>query len=137
MIEPHPPQPKLMLPVGTQVVTLVEVRSSSGELRQPRGAVGVIVKSPVDGSHSYRVRFLDGSEAALARDERSVRKEFQRTGIGGSGLALEEEGLRDQVIYRCVVGSRAYGLEHEASDIDRRGIYLPPAELEWSLYGVP
>ena len=23
------------------------------------------------------------------------------------------------------------------SDIDRRGIYLPPADLHWSLYGVP
>ena len=25
----------------------------------------------------------------------------------------------------------------DESDIDRRGIYLPPAELHWSLYGVP
>ncbi|WP_236739203.1 DNA polymerase beta superfamily protein [[Phormidium ambiguum] IAM M-71] len=32
---------------------------------------------------------------------------------------------------------RAYGLENEASDVDRRGIYLPPADLHWSLYGVP
>ncbi len=23
------------------------------------------------------------------------------------------------------------------ADVDRRGIYLPPAELHWSLYGVP
>ena len=41
------------------------------------------------------------------------------------------------MIYRCVVGSRAYGLDDEGSDTDRRGIYLPPAELHWSLYGVP
>ena len=45
--------------------------------------------------------------------------------------------LNDHVIYRCVIGSRAYGLEHEASDTDRRGVYLPPAELHWSLQGVP
>ena len=41
------------------------------------------------------------------------------------------------MIYRCVVGSRAYGLESDASDTDRRGVYVPPAELHWSLYGVP
>jgi predicted nucleotidyltransferase len=41
------------------------------------------------------------------------------------------------VILRCVIGSRAYGLDHDASDTDRRGIYLPPADLQWSLFGVP
>jgi uncharacterized protein len=41
------------------------------------------------------------------------------------------------VIYRCVVGSRAFGLDDDASDTDLRGIYLPPANLHWSLYGVP
>jgi len=45
--------------------------------------------------------------------------------------------LYKNVIYRCVVGSQAYGLERDSSDVDRRGIYLAPAELEWSLYGVP
>jgi predicted nucleotidyltransferase len=41
------------------------------------------------------------------------------------------------VAYRCVVGSRAYGLSSEASDTDRRGFYVPPASLHWSLQGVP
>jgi predicted nucleotidyltransferase len=41
------------------------------------------------------------------------------------------------IILRCVVGSRAYGLEGEDSDIDRRGVFLPPASLHWSLEGVP
>ena len=36
-----------------------------------------------------------------------------------------------------MIGSQAYGLAGEDSDIDRRGIYLPPADLHWSLYGVP
>jgi hypothetical protein len=36
-----------------------------------------------------------------------------------------------------VVGSRAYGLDHAESDTDRRGIYLAPAGLHWSLFGVP
>ena len=50
---------------------------------------------------------------------------------------LSTHGLFDRVIYRCVVGSRAFGLETEESDTDRRGVYLPPADLHWSLYGVP
>ena len=45
--------------------------------------------------------------------------------------------LRQYVVYRCIVGSRAYGLDDADSDIDRRGFYLPPAELQWSLDGAP
>jgi hypothetical protein len=45
--------------------------------------------------------------------------------------------LFSRVIYRCVVGSRAFGLDTGESDTDRRGIYLPTAPLHWSLYGVP
>jgi predicted nucleotidyltransferase len=45
--------------------------------------------------------------------------------------------LRDFIIYRCITGSRAYGLATESSDTDRRGIYLPPARRHWSLAGVP
>ncbi len=36
-----------------------------------------------------------------------------------------------------MIGSQAYGLAGENSDVDRRGIYLPPADLHWSLSGVP
>ncbi len=56
---------------------------------------------------------------------------------GGSAALLAGYNLQRHVIYRCVVGSRAYGLDDSESDVDRRGIYLPPAELHWSLYGVP
>ena len=41
------------------------------------------------------------------------------------------------IIYRCVVGSQAYGLAGAGSDTDRRGFFLPPASLHWSLEGVP
>ncbi len=37
--------------------------------------------------------------------------------------------LFQHVIYRCIIGSRAYGLDGPGSDVDRRGIYLPPADL--------
>lgn len=37
----------LILPVGTQIVTLVEVAGPDGETAYPPGSVGVIVKAPV------------------------------------------------------------------------------------------
>ena len=47
------------------------------------------------------------------------------------------EQLKPFVIYRCQVGSKAFGLSSESSDDDIRGIFLPPAEQHWSLYEVP
>ncbi len=47
------------------------------------------------------------------------------------------ELLHERIVYRCVIGSRAYGLETDASDTDVRGCFLPPASLHWSLAGVP
>jgi len=54
-----------------------------------------------------------------------------------AALALDAFDLESLIIYRCVTGSQAYGLETEESDTDRRGIYLAPAELQWSLFGSP
>ncbi len=47
------------------------------------------------------------------------------------------DNLYENVIYRCVIGSRAYGLADDESDTDRRGIYLAPADLQWSFAGAP
>src|SRR5438445_9869239 len=55
----------------------------------------------------------------------------------GNVVGISHADLYGFVIYCCIVGSRAYGLEEESSDVDRRGIYLPPANLQWSLLGVP
>jgi uncharacterized protein len=132
-------QPELILPSGTQVVTRVDLRDAAGSVVRPHGAVGVIVESPTDASHAYRVRFADGAEASLRRSELSIRKHYHRDGLLPAD-ALDERDLEPYIIYiiyRCIIGSRAYGLDDDASDIDRRGIYLPPAELHWSLYGVP
>jgi len=127
----------LILPTGTQVVTRVEIKDASGQVLCPRGAVGEIVKAPDDGSHSYRVRFVNGVEAALHRHEITIRKQYQQAAAQPGEEILAEYDLYDFVIYRCVVGSRAFGLSVDVSDTDRRGIYLPPADLQWSLYGAP
>ena len=132
----------LILSPGTQVVALVEVKGPDGKAAHPRGAVAAVVQAPGDPWHAYRVRFPDGFEAALKRQDLSVLAQFKQGANGPGGPSrqagpLAEYSLYDSVIYRCVVGSRAYGLDDEASDTDRRGVYLPPADRHRSLYGVP
>jgi uncharacterized protein len=127
----------MIIPVGTQVVSRVEIKGADGRGLHPAGVVGVVVAVPVDHQHAYRVRFPDGFEAALRRNELVTLRDFQKEGMTQDGAALAEYDLKEYVIFQCVIGSRAYGLEHEESDTDRRGVYLPPAELQWSLFGVP
>ena len=134
MSEPHR---SLIVPIGTQVVTRVEVTPSGGGSAMPKGIVGELVKSPADSTHAYRVRFHDGAEANLRRHEFSLLKHVKTGPLGDPDRLLKEFDLFEFVIYRCIVGSRAYGLSNDESDTDRRGIYLPPADLQWSLYGVP
>jgi hypothetical protein len=133
--------PNLIFSVGTQVVTLIDIPGSAGLVLHPRGTVGVIVKSPHDLEHSYRVRFLDGFEAPLRQSEITMLARFKEGEMGDSAHAaahaVAHADLYQRVIYRCVIGSQAYGLSDTASDVDRRGIYLPSADLHWSLYGVP
>jgi hypothetical protein len=124
-----------ILPVGTQVVSHIDITNSAGDVTFAAGAVGIIVKSPVDATHAYRVRFMDGTEQSLKREQFSVRSHHQRPTTPDDHLAGVD--LYAHVVYRCVVGSRAYGLDHDESDIDLRGIYLPPADLHWSLFGIP
>jgi uncharacterized protein len=129
--------PNLIYSVGTQVVALKQVQGTNGKAVHPTGAVGVVIRAPRDRTHSYRVRFADGFEAVLHHDNLMLLSEYKQGAINDSSQVLSKHGLFNRVIYRCVIGSRAYGLATDDSDTDRRGIYLPPADLEWSLYGVP
>jgi hypothetical protein len=141
MTTPHPQPGSFslppILPVGTKVVARVDVRGPHGILVHPAGAAGVICDSPVDPAHAYRVRFMNGAEASLGRDDIVVLKHFQREqGVDAEAVA-PAYGFKRHVILRVVVGSRAFGLDNAESDTDLRGIYLPPADLQWSLWGVP
>jgi predicted nucleotidyltransferase len=141
---------------GTQVVSLVEVRGTNNSLVHPRGAVGVVTRTPTGDQNQFLVRFPDGFEASLAHEQLEVLKHFKdRLGRASVPASPNQDGsrlkprppedgnagpgfdLEQFIIYRCVVGSRAYGLDHDDSDTDRRGIYLAPADLEWSLFGAP
>lgn len=129
--------PKLIYSVGTQVVALVDVQSEAGRVLHPRGAVAIVLKAPLDLRHSYWVRFLDGLEAPLKPNQLMLLAQYKEGEIGDSAVTAARTNLYDRVIFRCVIGSQAYGLAGENSDVDRRGIYLPPAELHWSLFSVP
>ncbi len=107
--------PNLIYSEGTQVVATKPIQGSGGGIVHPAGAVGVIVKSPQDRSHSYRVRFTDGFETALHHHNLMRLAEYKQGDINDSEQVLAQHGLFDRVIFRCVIGSRAYGLDHAAS----------------------
>jgi predicted nucleotidyltransferase len=121
---------------GTQVVSLVEVRGTNNSLVHPRGAVGVVTRTPTGDQNQFLVRFPDGFEASLTREQLDVLKHFKDR-LPDAESPSGSFDLENLIIYRCVVGSRAYGLDNDESDTDRRGIYLAPADLHWSLFGAP
>lgn len=137
----------LILSPGTRIVTRNDTNRIGGQSLAshsaaliPSGSVGEIVQSPADAKHAYKVRFNDGAEAMVRRTEFSILKEFKADEAVGRDSApgtSDFEFWKPFIIYRCIVGSQAFGLSGDDSDVDRRGIYLPPADLHWSLYGVP
>ncbi len=142
---------------GTQVVSRVEVRGTNNSLVHPRSAVGVVTRTPAGEEKHFLVRFPDGFEFSLQLDQMEVLKRFEaRLGVAAdvsrrnsattneenqrgltSTATVPDFDLESFILYRCVVGSRAYGLDLDESDTDRRGIYLAPADLQWSLFGAP
>ncbi len=111
------------LPAGTEVTTRVD-RTVDGELR-PQGASGRVAS--VDGDR-VDVVFLDGKRATYLRVEVVPRK----LGVAryAQRRAAAWEQLRPCVVIDTLVGSRAWGVAHEGSDEDRRGIFVLP--LAWT-----
>ncbi|MFI7061615.1 DNA polymerase beta superfamily protein [Kribbella sp. NPDC050124] len=121
------------LPVGTQVVIRVAAPDDHGGTAQ-RGATGRVAGVTPDGR--YAVRLADGRETVAGRDQLSLRTAYQDKAIeldqpDGDRLVL------DHTIYAAVVGSRAFGLDTDKSDIDTRGVYVAPTESFWSLAKPP
>ena len=120
---PEPAQQLTTLPLGTHVVTRVPSQGAAGGSR-PVGMVGVMVAAPDAAEPRYRVRFADGdgAEALPARRDLTIRKGVPRQGLRdavASAVASAVDPLLDTfVILRCVVGSRAYGLDGPDSDGD-------------------
>lgn len=121
-----------VIPAGTQVVLKVAKTIAGGEQFKPAGSVGVVLESPPDNHQPYLVRFTDEETVTAHFHELALRRREVEDELGEVA-----EDLRPWIIYRCQVGSKAFGLASDDSDDDLRGIYLPPARLHWSLRKLP
>lgn len=103
----------LILPVGTQVVSRINLQNPQGLSLCHVGAVGTIIEAPTDNSHAYRIQLPTGQKFSLKRHEFSIRKANQRLGLTQTADILTDYDLFECIIYRCIVGSRAYGLDDD------------------------
>ncbi|MDY3561639.1 nucleotidyltransferase domain-containing protein [Gemmata sp. JC673] len=125
--------PNFLIPVGTQVVLRYERRVPGTEQTKLAGTVGEVAEAPESNDRPYLVRFLDGAAFRLKFGELLVRRKdhsVEATATAGPDVSAF-------VVYRVVLGSRAFGLATESSDEDRRGVFLPPADWHWSLTKPP
>jgi hypothetical protein len=100
--------PQLILPAGTQVVVRIAWCESESTGLALQLSVGKIIESHSDATHSYLVLFADGSKASFLRSEFSIRKQVQAVDFARPQANDRELELLSCVIYRCLVGSRAY-----------------------------
>ncbi len=122
-----------ILPVGTQVVVHQSIQDSAGVEQRAAGSVGVVERSPMDLEHPYGIRFPDGEIASVNRFNLEVLSHHKDSVIE----TPRSSDMFSHVVYRCIVGSQAFGLDEDTSDVDIRGVFLPPASLHWSLAGTP
>lgn len=121
-----------LIPVGTQVVLKAARRLPGTETVKAAGSVAEVLETPANNQRPYLVRFLDGATLRVKFGELAVRRRELE-----DELATPGPDLRRYTVYLAAVGSRAFGLATDASDEDRRGVFLPPAELTWSLCKPP
>jgi predicted nucleotidyltransferase len=124
--------PTFIIPVGTQVVLRAARRAPGGDAVKPAGSVAEVLEAPTTNRRPYVIRFVDGVTMRASFGELAVRRRELDDELQTPG-----PDLRQYVIYRAAAGSRAFGLATEHSDEDRRAVYLPPAELHWSLFKPP
>jgi hypothetical protein len=112
------------LPNGTDVATKVDrlVPDGDGVRTIPAGAVGRVVGQERDGF--YDVQLVAGPIARYARGELVARKAGQARFAARRELAFSS--LLPCVVLRATVGSRAWGLADERSDVDERGAFALP-----------
>jgi len=125
--------PNFLIPVGTQVVLRYDRRVPGTDTQVPAGTVAEVIEAPETNDRPYLVRLLDGGSFRLKFGELLVRRgdhSVEATGTAGPDVSAF-------VVYRVMVGSRAFGLATESSDEDRRGVFLPPADWHWALTKPP
>jgi hypothetical protein len=118
------------LPHGTEVVTRVD--RIVGERRVPQGSVGRVTK--VDGEE-LEVTIVGVGVVRYARDELSPRRVGQV--LFAQRRADTWEALRPCVVLETTVGSHAWGLADEDSDLDHRGVFALPFPWTQGLVASP
>lgn len=118
------------LPHGTEVVTRVD--RVVGERRVPQGSIGRVTK--VEGEH-LEVTVVGVGVVRYARHELSPRRIGQL--MFAQRRADAWEALGRCVVLETTVGSHAWGLAEEDSDVDCRGVFALPFPWTQGLVGPP
>lgn len=111
------------LPHGTEVVTRVD--RIAGERRVPQGTVGRVTRADGD---NLEVTVVGVGVLRYARDEVSPRRIGQA--LYAHRRADAWEALQPCIVLETTVGSHAWGLADEHSDMDQRGVFALP--FMWS-----
>jgi hypothetical protein len=120
----------VQLPHGTEVVTRVD--RIVGERRVPQGSVGRVTK--VDGE-DLDVTIVGVGVVRYARVELSPRRVGQV--LFAHRRADAWDALRPCVVLEATVGSHAWGLADEESDVDHRGVFALPFSWAHGLVAPP
>jgi hypothetical protein len=126
----HVDPSRVPLPNGTEVETRVDRAHDDRVI--PQGTVGR-VQAHANGR--FEVKLVGWGVVAFAREEIAPRK------IGQARYAMRREAawqaLERCVVLDAVVGSRAWGLSDEGSDVDARGAFVLPFAWTIGLVDVP
>lgn len=112
------------LPHGTEVITRVD--RVLGERTVPQGTVGRVLGH---AGEFLEVAIVGIGTLRYARDELTPRRIGQA--LYAARRAFAWDALGACVVLEATVGSRAWGLADEGSDIDRRGAFALP--LPWTV----
>jgi len=118
------------LPHGTEVVTRVD--RIVGERRVPQGSVGRVTK--VDGG-DLDIAIVGVGVVRYSRGELSPRRVGQM--LFAHRRADAWDALRPCVVLDATVGSRAWGLADDDSDVDHRGVFALPFTWTQGLVAPP
>lgn len=119
------------LPPGTDVVLKVDLKGEDGSLVK----AGSVARVEVGHHHTYHLVTPHGLRVVAGRDELAIQKRAVAEALLGQAEAFED--LAGCAIYRAVVGSVAWGLAGEGSDVDTRGVFVLPFDRATSLFRQP
>jgi len=121
----------IIIPKGTDVVLKSSQRAEDGYMLK-QGTVGRVTGFFYN---TYEVTLPAGRKVVCQRDQLVVQKQNVLEQISKSHYDWME--LKENIIYESTVGSHAWGLNDETSDIDKKGIFILPFRALATIYSVP